>query len=605
MLDNINYPNDIKKLTIPELKILADDIRNFIINSVSKTGGHLASNLGVIEISIALHYVFNTPNDSIVWDVGHQTYAHKILSGRKDQMHTIRQYNGLSGFSNIKESKFDSFGAGHSSTSISAALGIAVANKINNSNDKTIAVIGDGALTGGMSFEALNNAGDIGKDILIVINDNEMSISKNVGALSKHLTKMISSKTYAVMKHKSMQILAKTPRIKKLAQFSEERFKGMLLPSSNFFEELGIEYFGPIDGHDIGLLNKTLANLKELKTPRVLHIITKKGNGLKKAEEDPCKFHGISVDSTINDKKTYSEIFGNWLLNTAKDNKKLVAITPAMAAGSNMEDFAKQYPLQYFDVGIAEQHAVTFAAGIATKGLKPVVAIYSTFLQRAYDQLIHDVALQNLPVIFAIDRAGIVGNDGATHSGSFDISFLLAIPGIIIMTPSSGYELYAMLNTAIFLNSPVCIRYPRAYTNADYISDNILNVGQAKIVLNGKNLVILAFGNMLTAAIEAANKIQATVVDMRFAKPIDKKLITSVSKTHSMMISIEENSEINGVGSYIAKFLHDKNIKIDFKVMGLSDNWVKQGTQEELYNLYNLNAKGIINLYEKNFKKII
>lgn len=598
ILDNINYPADVKNLSNEELQILTTEIRDFLITSVSKTGGHLSSNLGVIELSIVLHYIFNTPDDSIIWDVGHQAYTHKILTGRKDKMHTIRKLGGLSGFTNRSESEFDVFGAGHSSTSISSALGIAVANKIKNNQHKTIAVIGDGALTGGMSFEALNHAGDSASDILIIVNDNKMSISKNVGGLSKHLTKLMSGKIYNQMKNKSMQILEKTPSIKRFAQKSEEHFKGMFMPSS-FFEELGLEYFGPIDGNNIEELSKILINIKNKNTPRVLHIITKKGSGLESAENDPCKFHGISPKTGVtNNNPSYSKVFGNWLLDNG-NNKKLIAITPAMGAGSGMEVFSEKFADQYFDTGIAEQHSITFAGGLATQGFKPIVAIYSTFLQRGYDQLIHDIALQSLPVIFAIDRAGIVGNDGATHSGSFDLSFLLPIPNLIIMAPSCGNELYQMLNTAFTLDCPVCIRYPRGITTYE-ASDKILKVGVAKIKRRGHSLAILAFGNMLSAALVVGKKLDATVVDMRFAKPLDEKMLIEIAATHTNIITIEENSIISGVGACVAKILQDNNIVTNLQIMGLPDEWIKQGSQQELYDLYNLTADGIIQTYEKN-----
>lgn len=602
LLDKINNLSDLKNLDERDLQSLSMEIREFLIDSISKTGGHLSSNLGVIDLTICLHYIFNMPKDSIVWDVGHQAYTHKILTGRKDKMHTIRQKGGLSGFTNIFESPYDKFGAGHCSTSISAALGIAISNKIKQNNHKSIAVIGDGALTGGMSFEALNHAGDSGSDILIIVNDNEMSISKNVGGLSKHLTRLMSGKLYSTMKDRSMKMLDKTPVLKKFAQKSEEHFKGMFMPSS-FFEELGLEYFGPIDGHNQKELLKTLSNIKNKTNPRVLHIKTKKGYGLDCAEENPLKFHGISAKSSKKTKDniiSYSKIFGNWLLDNS-NNDKILAITPAMGAGSGMEEFALKFPNKYFDVGIAEQHAITFAGGLAVSGFKPIVAIYSTFLQRGYDQLIHDIALQKLPVIFAIDRAGVVGNDGATHHGCFDISFLLPIPELIIAIPSDGRQLYEMLNTAINQDKTFCIRYPRGNTDFDYKSSEVITIGKSKTILSGEKLVIFAFGNMVKFALEAGKKLGATVVDMRFAKPIDENKIITLAKTHKHLISIEEGSIIGGVGNIIAAILQDNNINNKFSIMGLPDNWIEHSDQEQIYIDLGLDSNGIIKHYEENF----
>lgn len=504
MLDSIKSPADIKQLDIDQLQSLADEIRTFLISNVQKTGGHLAPNLGTVEISIAMHYVFNTPHDSIIFDVGHQAYTHKILTGRFDKMSTLRQRGGLSGFTKRSESEHDIFGAGHSSTSISGALGIAIANSINNNNDKSIAIIGDGALTGGMSFEALNHAGDSDADLLIILNDNDMSISKNVGAMNKYLTKLMSGKAYSTVKTRSLKLLENVPLVHEFAKRSGEHLKGMILPGT-LFEELGVDYFGPIDGHDLPLLIKTLQNLKLQNKPRLLHIITKKGYGLETAENDPCKFHGISpADSNSTDLPSYSDVFGKWLLDNAEKNKDLMAITPAMCTGSGISEFEDKFPGQYFDVGIAEQHAITFAGGLATKGLKPIVSIYSTFLQRGYDQLIHDIALQDLNVMFAIDRAGLVGNDGATHAGSFDLSFLRCIPNLTIMAPSNSKQMYQMLNSAFLNDGLMCVRYPRGFSDIkDYTSDKTIEIGKAKMVLEGKDIAIFAFGTMLDSAIEA------------------------------------------------------------------------------------------------------
>ncbi|OIR24148.1 1-deoxy-D-xylulose-5-phosphate synthase [Bathymodiolus thermophilus thioautotrophic gill symbiont] len=596
MLDSINYPKDIKQLDLRQLQSLADEIRAFLIENIQKTGGHLAPNLGTIEMSIAMHYVFSTPKDSFVFDVGHQAYTHKILTGRKDRIHTLRQKGGISGFTKRAESAHDSFGAGHSSTSISAALGIAIANGIQCNHHKSIAVIGDGALTGGMSFEALNHAGDSNADLLIILNDNDMSISKNVGAMSKYLTKLISGKMYSTMKNKSLGFLQKMPRMHEFAKRSEEHLKGMVLPST-LFEELGLDYYGPIDGHDLPTLIKTLQNLKTQSKPRLLHIITKKGYGLDSAENDPCKFHGIAPaadgSSTLD---SYSNVFGRWLINTAANNKDLIAITPAMCTGSGMSEFEQKFPEQYFDVGIAEQHAVTFAGGLATQGLKPVVAIYSTFLQRGYDQLIHDIALQNLNVIFAIDRAGLVGADGATHAGCFDLSFLRCIPNLTIMAPSNGLEMYQMLNTAFNMQSPVCIRYPRGVANVEkYETQDTVEIGTAKVLLKGEKIAIFAFGNKVDIALEAGAELGASVVDMRFVKPLDTQLIKEMASTHQRLISIEDNVISGGAGSAISEYLHQQKITTPLHLLGLPDEFTEQGTQAELYQQYGLTAKDIIN----------
>ncbi|SGZ72265.1 1-deoxy-D-xylulose 5-phosphate synthase [Bathymodiolus thermophilus thioautotrophic gill symbiont] len=596
MLDSINYPKDIKQLDLRQLQSLADEIRAFLIENIQKTGGHLAPNLGTIEMSIAMHYVFSTPKDSFVFDVGHQAYTHKILTGRKDRIHTLRQKGGISGFTKRAESAHDSFGAGHSSTSISAALGIAIANGIQCNHHKSIAVIGDGALTGGMSFEALNHAGDSNADLLIILNDNDMSISKNVGAMSKYLTKLISGKMYSTMKNKSLGFLQKMPRMHEFAKRSEEHLKGMVLPST-LFEELGLDYYGPIDGHDLPTLIKTLQNLKTQSKPRLLHIITKKGYGLDSAENDPCKFHGIAPaadgSSTLD---SYSNVFGRWLINTAANNKDLIAITPAMCTGSGMSEFEQKFPEQYFDVGIAEQHAVTFAGGLATQGLKPVVAIYSTFLQRGYDQLIHDIALQNLNVIFAIDRAGLVGADGATHAGCFDLSFLRCIPNLTIMAPSNGLEMYQMLNTAFNMQSPVCIRYPRGVANVEkYETQDTVEIGTAKVLLKGEKIAIFAFGNKVDIALEAGAELGASVIDMRFVKPLDTQLIKEMASTHQRLISIEDNVISGGAGSAISEYLHQQKITTPLHLLGLPDEFTEQGTQAELYQQYGLTAKDIIN----------
>ena len=595
MLNDIQNPSDLKNLNIEELNSLAEEIKLFLVNSLDKTGGHLSSNLGTIELTLALHYVFDTPNDTFVWDVGHQAYTHKILTGRKELMSTLRQKDGISGFTKRSESEHDAFGAGHSSTSISAALGIAIANKLQQNSNTSIAVIGDGALTGGMSFEALNHAGDTDANLLIVLNDNDMSISKNVGALSKYLTRLISGKIYSTMKSKSLELLERLPRIQKFAKRSEEHLKGMLLPGT-LFEELGIDYFGPIDGHDISILIKTLQNLKNIDKPRILHIMTKKGHGVEEAEQNPLKYHGISPPSNSNNNfPSYSKVFGDWLCNTAGNDERLIGITPAMSEGSGMVEFSTMFPERFFDVAIAEQHAVTLAGGMATKGLKPVVAIYSTFLQRGYDQFIHDIALQNLNVLFAIDRAGLVGADGATHAGIFDLSFLRCIPNIVIMAPSSSLEMYKALNAAHNLNGPVCVRFPRGKSHIEeFKTDEVIEIGKANIIRNGKDIAIFAFGNMLEPSIKAGNELDATVIDMRFIKPLDEDLIIKIANTNKKLISIEDNTVTGGAGSAINELLQREKIRTPLSILGVPDRITEHGSQNELYELYGLDAMHIV-----------
>ena len=595
MLNDIQHPSDLKNLNIEELNSLAEEIKLFLVDSLDKTGGHLSSNLGTIELTLALHYVFDTPNDTFVWDVGHQAYTHKILTGRKELMSTLRQKDGISGFTKRSESEHDAFGAGHSSTSISAALGIAIANKLQQNSNTSIAVIGDGALTGGMSFEALNHAGDTDANLLIVLNDNDMSISKNVGALSKYLTRLISGKIYSTMKSKSLEFLERLPRIQKFAKRSEEHLKGMILPGT-LFEELGVDYFGPIDGHDISILIKTLQNLKNIDKPRILHIMTKKGHGVEAAEQNPLKYHGISPPSNSNNNfPSYSKVFGDWLCNTAGNDERLIGITPAMSEGSGMVEFSTMFPERFFDVAIAEQHAVTLAGGMATKGLKPVVAIYSTFLQRGYDQFIHDIALQNLNVLFAIDRAGLVGADGATHAGIFDLSFLRCIPNIVIMAPSSSLEMYKALNAAHNLNGPVCVRFPRGKSHIEeFKTDEVIEIGKANIIRNGKDIAIFAFGNMLEPSIKAGNELDATVIDMRFIKPLDEDLIIKIANTNKKLISIEDNTVTGGAGSAINELLQSNNIRTPLSILGVPDRITEHGSQNELYELYGLDAMHIV-----------
>ena len=595
MLNDIQHPSDLKNLNIEELNSLAEEIKLFLVDSLDKTGGHLSSNLGTIELTLALHYVFDTPNDTFVWDVGHQAYTHKILTGRKELMSSLRQKGGISGFTKRSESEHDAFGAGHSSTSISAALGIAIANKLQQNSNTSIAVIGDGALTGGMSFEALNHAGDTDANLLIVLNDNDMSISKNVGALSKYLTRLISGKIYSTMKSKSLEFLERLPRIQKFAKRSEEHLKGMILPGT-LFEELGVDYFGPVDGHDISILIKTLQNLKNIDKPRILHIMTKKGHGVEVAEQNPLKYHGVSPPSSSNNNfPSYSKVFGDWLCNTATNDERLIGITPAMSEGSGMVEFSTMFPERFFDVAIAEQHAVTLAGGMATKGLKPVVAIYSTFLQRGYDQFIHDIALQNLNVLFAIDRAGLVGADGATHAGIFDLSFLRCIPNIVIMAPSSSLEMYKALNAAHNLNGPVCVRFPRGKSHIEkFKTDEVIEIGKANIIRKGKDIAIFAFGNMIEPSIKAGNELDATVIDMRFIKPLDEDLIINIANTNKKLISIEDNTATGGAGSAINELLQRKKIRTPLSILGVPDRITEHGSQNELYELYGLDAMHIV-----------
>ncbi len=595
MLNDIQHPSDLKNLNIEELNSLAEEIKLFLVDSLDKTGGHLSSNLGTIELTLALHYVFDTPNDTFVWDVGHQAYTHKILTGRKELMSSLRQKGGISGFTKRSESEHDAFGAGHSSTSISAALGIAIANKLQQNSNTSIAVIGDGALTGGMSFEALNHAGDTDANLLIVLNDNDMSISKNVGALSKYLTRLISGKIYSTMKSKSLEFLERLPRIQKFAKRSEEHLKGMILPGT-LFEELGVDYFGPVDGHDISILIKTLQNLKNIDKPRILHIMTKKGHGVEVAEQNPLKYHGVSPPSSSNNNfPSYSKVFGDWLCNTATNDERLIGITPAMSEGSGMVEFSTMFPERFFDVAIAEQHAVTLAGGMATKGLKPVVAIYSTFLQRGYDQFIHDIALQNLNVLFAIDRAGLVGADGATHAGIFDLSFLRCIPNIVIMAPSSSLEMYKALNAAHNLNGPVCVRFPRGKSHIEeFKTDEVIEIGKANIIRKGKDIAIFAFGNMIEPSIKAGNELDATVIDMRFIKPLDEDLIINIANTNKKLISIEDNTATGGAGSAINELLQREKIRTPLSILGVPDRITEHGSQNELYELYGLDAMHIV-----------
>jgi 1-deoxy-D-xylulose-5-phosphate synthase len=607
LLDKINSPKDLKKLTRSELVTLCDEIRSFIIESVSKTGGHLSSNLGVIELTVALHYVFDCPQDKFIWDVGHQTYPHKILTGRKKKMGSLRALDGISGFPKISESDYDIFGTGHSSTSISAALGMAEALKKKNLDHKAIAIIGDGAMTAGMAFEGLNNAGDSKNNILVILNDNDMSISKNVGALNNYLAKLMSGNLYGSIKRSSKAVLSAIPPMLEFAKRAEEHVKGMVIPGT-LFEEFGFNYIGPIDGHDLNALVDTLNNLKALQGPQLLHVATQKGFGYEPAETDPNKFHGVGQFSLSDGaqplkikKATYTDIFGDWIVDMAMIDKKLCAITPAMLDGSGLNKFSEKFPDRFFDVGIAEQHAITFAAGLACENYKPVIAIYSTFLQRAYDQLIHDVALQNIPMLFAIDRAGIVGQDGPTHSGSFDLSFLRCIPNILIMAPSNENECRQMLFTGFKFKGISVVRYPRGPGPGSAIKSKMtaIPIGKAEVIRKGRTIALLAFGNMLEEALKAGDKINATVVNMRFIKPLDIKLIRDLGSSHKLLVTLEENTISGGAGSAVLEVISEYDLKCQSLRIGIPDKFVEQGGQEQLRKKYGLDAASIIKSIEK------
>lgn len=598
----VNSPADLRQFPEDRLTTLCQELRTFLLHSVSRSSGHLASGLGVVELTVALHYVYQTPVDKLIWDVGHQAYPHKILTGRRDQMGTIRQKNGVHPFPWREESEYDPLSVGHSSTSIGAALGMAVAAKRQELDHKVVAVIGDGALTAGMAFEALNHAGDLHEDMLVILNDNEMSISENVGALNNHLAKWLSGSVYTTIREGGKKVLSGLPPVKELARRAEEHLKGMVVPGT-LFEELGFNYIGPIDGHDIKALIKTLKNMRQLKGPQLLHVMTKKGKGYEPAEKDPIGYHGVPKFNPEDDclppkkdgKPTFSNIFGDWLCDTAAADNKLVGITPAMREGSGMVEFSQQYPERYFDVAIAEQHAVTFAAGLAIEGMKPVVAIYSSFMQRAYDQIIHDVAIQDLPVLFAIDRAGLVGADGPTHQGAFDISFLRTIPNMVIMTPSDENECRMMLSTGYQLNHPAAVRYPRgsgcgAKINAELTT---LPVGKGRIVRQGQGIALLCFGTLLHQAKSVAEKLDATLVDMRFVKPLDTGLLKAIAPQHDVLVTIEENAIQGGAGSAVNEWMMTQRILKPVLNIGLPDRFIEQGSQEEIYHDLKLDSTGI------------
>ena len=608
LLSKIDSPDDLRLLHQDKLPQVSNELRSYLLNSVSKSSGHFASGLGTIELTVALHYVYNTPFDQLIWDVGHQAYPHKILTGRRDQLSTIRQKDGLHPFPWREESEYDVLSVGHSSTSISAALGMAVANEKEGENRKVVAVIGDGAMTAGMAFEALNHGGDINKDMLIILNDNEMSISENVGALNNHLAKMLSGSLYTGIREGSKRLLDNIPPIKELASRAEEHIKGMVVPST-FFEELGFNYIGPIDGHDVNGLADTIRNMRNLKGPQILHIATKKGKGYEAAEQDPIKYHAVPKftpgDANLPKAKaatpSYSKVFGDWLCATAEQDEKLVAITPAMREGSGMVEFSQRFPDKYFDVAIAEQHAVTFAAGLAIGGQNTIVAIYSSFLQRGYDQLIHDIAIQNLPVLFAIDRAGIVGADGPTHQGSFDLSFMRCIPNMVIMTPSDERECQLMLTTGHKHTGPAAVRYPRGSgTGVDYPAINeTIEIGKGLVKRQSsqqnEKIALLSFGTMLGEAEQAAIALDATLVDMRFVKPLDEALISELAQSHDYLVTVEDNVIAGGAGSAVNEFILNNGIAIKVLNIGLPDQFIKHGTQAEIHQELGLDAEGMIN----------
>jgi len=608
LLQKINSPADLRLLSRHQLAPLADELRQYVIDSVSKTGGHLSSNLGTVELTLALHYVFNTPEDRLIWDVGHQTYPHKILTGRRDRMHTLRQWEGISGFPRRDESEYDTFGTAHSSTSISAALGMALAARTKGEDRHAVAIIGDGSMTAGMAFEALNNAGvhdDI--NLLVVLNDNDMSISPPVGALNRYLARLMSGKFYAAARNVGKSVLPSP--VLELAKRFEEHAKGMLVPAT-MFEEFGFNYIGPIDGHDLESLIPTLQNIRQLKGPQFLHVVTKKGQGYKLAEADPVLYHGPGkfnpaegIKPSTSAKQTYTQVFGQWLCDMAASDQKLVGITPAMREGSGMVEFEKQFPKRYYDVGIAEQHAVTFAAGLACEGLKPVVAIYSTFLQRAYDQLIHDVALQNLDVTFALDRAGLVGADGATHAGNYDIAYLRCIPNMVVMAASDENECRQMLTTGYNYPGPAAIRYPRGAGIGVKPETELssLIIGKGEVRREGNKIAILAFGSMLQPSLQAADALDATVANMRFVKPLDVELLKTLAASHDVLVTVEEGCKMGGAGSAVAEALAEAGICKPLLILGLPDKFIDHGDPALLLSQCGLDGKGIAQAIRERF----
>jgi len=615
LLESINFPAELRELPEHVLPQLAQELRAFLIDSLSRTGGHFSSNLGVVELTIALHYVFNTPEDRLVWDVGHQSYPHKILTGRRNQMHTLRQLHGISGFPKRTESIYDCFGVGHSSTSISAALGMAIAAHRQHQHRKVVAIIGDGAMTAGMAFEALNHAGWEGANLLVILNDNDMSISPNVGALSNYLAKILSSKFYSSVREGGKHVLSHIPLpMRELVKRTEEHVKGMLIQGT-LFEELGFNYIGPVDGHDLHSLITTLRNMKDLNGPQFLHLVTKKGKGFAVAEQEPCIYHGVTAFNKFTgeiEKKpvvtpTYTQVFGDWLCDMAAQDDKLVAITPAMCEGSGMVDFVQRYPQRFFDVGIAEQHSVTLAAGLASEGLKPVVAIYSTFLQRAYDQLIHDVALQQLPVLFAIDRAGLVGADGPTHAGAFDLAFLRCIPDLLIMTPSDENECYQMLTTGFqYRKGTSAVRYPRGCGVGTPIAKNFatLPIGEAEVRRSGQKVAFLVFGTLLNDVLSVAEQLDATVINMRFVKPLDVEKVNAAAMQHQLLVTVEEGCIMGGAGSAVNETLHAQGKTVAVLNLGLPDKFIEHGSQAALLAQCGLSRDGILQAVQQRLMQL-
>jgi 1-deoxy-D-xylulose-5-phosphate synthase len=609
LLQTINGPDDLRNLPEDQLPRLAEELRGYLLESVSQSGGHLAAGLGTVELTIALHYVFDTPEDKLVWDVGHQAYPHKILTGRRERLCTIRKKDGLSAFPNRDESAFDCFGVGHSSTSISAALGMAIAASLDKRSTHAVAIIGDGGLTGGMAFEALNHAGSLDANLLVILNDNEMSISPNVGAMNNYLAKILSGSFYSSFRQGSKELLKdRMPSVWELARRAEEHVKGMVAPGT-LFEELGFNYIGPIDGHDLDTLVTTLRNLRKTPGPQFLHVVTKKGKGYAPAEADPVAYHGVGTFDPSKDhlpkskaaSPSYTEIFGQWLCDMAERDRRLLGVTPAMREGSGLVEFEKRFPDRYFDVGIAEQHAITLAAGMACEGYKPVVAIYSTFLQRGYDQLIHDVVLQNLPVLFAIDRAGLVGPDGPTHAGSFDLSFMRCLPNLVIMAPSDENECRQMLYTGFKHQGPAAVRYPRGTGPGVAVTEDMaaLPIGKGEIRLKGKNIAILAFGTMLAPALDVGGQLGATVANMRFVKPLDQELILQLADGHDLLVTVEENAVAGGAGDGVAEILSAHGRHLPLLRLGLPDCFLDGGSREQLLAIAGLDAAGIATAIEK------
>ncbi len=614
LLERIHSPADLRKLPQSKLDGVTGELRHFLVHSVSRSGGHFAAGLGAVELTVALHYLYDTPDDRIVWDVGHQAYPHKILTGRRDAMHSVRKWGGITPFPKRAESEYDTFGVGHAGTSIGAAVGMAIAAKRTGSRRRIVAVIGDGGLTCGMAFEALNHAGGIDADVLVILNDNEMSISPNVGALTRRFTQIISGKLYSTVREGGKKMLSRMPAMRELARKAEEHVKGFIVPGM-LFEELGFNYFGPIDGHDLPALLSTIKNIQALDGPRLLHIVTQKGKGYAPAEADPVKYHGIGspfdpsvgiAPSKSASSPTYSQVFGEWLCDMASVDDRLVGITPAMREGSKMERFAKEFPDRYFDVGIAEQHSVTVAAGMACDGLKPVVAIYSTFLQRAYDQVVHDVAIQNLPVLFAIDRAGVVGGDGPTHAGAYDISYLRCLPNMTIMTPADENETRQMLYTGFLLDGPAAVRYPRGTGPGVPVQAEMtaIPVGKAEVRRRGEGIALLAFGPMLESAMGAAEKLNATVVNMRFAKPLDDAMVLEMAASHDVIVTVDENAVQGGAGSAINECLAANDVRTSVLNLGLPDRFIEHGSRGDMLKDAGLDSEGILRAIEEFMNKM-